>query len=564
MIILGINFVFHDSSACIVIDGELIASVEEERFTRQKHTNKFPHNSIEQCLKIAKLDISDVDYVAFSFKPSLDIPKKVLYSLKNIRSFYSIFKQQVMHFFWRYREIKKWEKTFLKNSKAKILWVPHHKTHAYGTFFVSPFEEAAIVSMDGSGEWSTSSIGYGNGNQVTTYTETFFPHSLGSIYEAVTLFCGFKPAYDEGKTMGLAPMGNPEIFINEARKVVNVNDTGNISVDLSYFNYQYCKHDYLSEKFIRIFGQPREKNGEFLQYHMDVAAAFQCVLEETALKICSILRKKTHAEYIVIAGGVALNSVMNGRIVRESGFKDAYIMPAAGDNGTSIGAAYYVYNHVLEKPRNYIHNNPYLGNEYSNDEIEAFLKVCKLPYTRSENVEKETAQLLFDNNIICWFQGRTEIGPRALGARSILADPTKPHMKDKINAEVKHREVYRPFAPSVIVEKRSEYFDIEVEAPFMLKVCQVKESKKALLPAITHVDGSARVQTVNKETNKAYHTLIEEFGKLSGIPVVLNTSFNIMGEPVVETPYDAIRCFFSTGLDYLVIGDFIISKNPNA
>jgi len=562
MNILGINFVFHDSSACIVIDGELIASIEEERFTRQKHTNQFPHHSIEQCLKIAQLDISDIDYIAFSFKPSLDVPKKILYSLKNISSFYSIFKFQVMHFFWRHREIKKWEKNFLKNSKAKIVWVPHHKTHAYGSFFVSPFKEAAIVCMDGSGEWSTITIGYGNGNQVSTYTETFFPHSLGSIYEAVTFFCGFKPVYDEGKTMGLAPMGNSEKFIEEARKVVSVNDTGNISVDLSYFNYQYCQHDYLSEKFIRIFGQPRQKNGEFLQYHMDVAAAFQQVLEETALQICSILRKKTNAEYIVIAGGVALNSVMNGRIVRESGFKDAYIMPAAGDNGTSIGAAYYVYNHLLGKPRNYIHNNPFLGNEYTNDEIEAFLKICKLPYKRSENVEKETAQLLFDNNIICWFQGRTEIGPRALGARSILADPTKAHMKDKINAEVKHREVYRPFAPSVIVEKRSDYFDIEVEAPFMLKVCQVKESKKQLLPAITHVDGSARVQTVSKETNKPYYTLIEEFGKLSGVPVVLNTSFNIMGEPVVETPYDAIRCFFSTGLDYLIMGDFIISKKP--
>lgn len=561
MVVLGVNFVFHDSSACIVVDGKIIAAVEEERFTRQKHTGEFPHKSISKCLEIAGLTADDIDHVAFSFEPTLCLWKKIKYIFCHLNKILPIFRLEILRYYWRYRTITKWYKSYFKtNQKPKLHWVPHHESHVIGSFLISPYEKAALLSLDGSGEWATGYLGYGEGVKVKEINQIYFPHSLGSIYEAITLFCGFKPAYDEGKTMGLAPMGNAEVFIDEARKVVSVSDQGDIVVDHTYFTFQFCQHDYLSDKFLSIFGQPRKPSEDFKQYHMDVAAAFQQVLEESALSICEILREKTKADYLVIAGGVSLNSVMNGRIVRESGFKDIYVMPAAGDNGTSIGAAYYVYNYLLGNERNYIHNDPYIGTSYSNDDIEAYLKQCKLKYHFFENIEEKTAQLLADNQIICWFQGRVEIGPRALGNRSILADPTKHHMKDKINAEVKHREAYRPFAPSVIVEKRQEYFDIEVEAPFMLKVCQVRKDKMDVLPAITHVDGSARVQTVRKETNERYYTLLSEFEKITGVPVLLNTSFNVMGEPVVESPADAVRCFYSTGLDYLVIGNYLISK----
>ena len=315
----------------------------------------------------------------------------------------------------------------------------------------------------------------------------------------------------------------------------------------------------MGEKYLATFGKPR--TGKLIeQHHEDVAAAAQGTLEEAVLQMCRILENTAQTDYLVISGGVALNSVMNGRILRETRFKDLYVMPAAGDNGTSIGAAFYVFNQLLGNKQRYLHNDPYLGTEYSNEDIEKILIECKLPYSRSQDICSETASLLHQNKIVGWFQGKMEIGPRALGNRSILADPTNPGMKDKINAEVKHREAYRPFAPSAIVEESKTYFDIEVETPFMLKVCQVRKQYQTRLPAITHVDGSARLQTVNREINPRYHKLISEFGKLAGIPVVLNTSFNIMGEPIVESPIQAIRCFYSTGLDVLAIGDFIVTK----
>jgi carbamoyltransferase len=316
-----------------------------------------------------------------------------------------------------------------------------------------------------------------------------------------------------------------------------------------------------SDKFFRIFGQPREKNGPFKKHHMDVAAAFQRVLENKVLEICEILYQKTKAEYLVVSGGVSLNSVMNGRIVRESSFKDIYVMPAAGDNGTAIGAAYYLYNGLFKQPRNFVHLNPYVGTSYSNEVIEKVLKGAKLKYEKYEDICDVAAKLLAEGKIIGWFQGAMEIGPRALGSRSILANPAFPDMKDKINAEVKFREAYRPFAPSAIVEAKDEFFDLEVEAPFMLKVCNVLKDKQSVIPAVTHVDGSARLQTVTQDSHPRYYELIKKLGDRTGVPVVLNTSFNIQGEPVVESPQDALRCFFSTGLDYLVIGNFVIGKS---
>ena len=360
--------------------------------------------------------------------------------------------------------------------------------------------------------------------------------------------------------MGLAPLGDASVFYDKVAEIVDCDENGRVRIDLSYFSYQYWGYRRCSDKFYRTFGKPRQANEPFEQHHNDVAAAFQKVLEEVALKIAIGLRERTGAQHLVIAGGVSLNSVMNGRLLREAGYQDVYIMPAAGDNGTAIGAAFYLYNVMLGQPRYFVHDNPYVGNAYTDDEIEALLKQYKLSYTRHDDIAAVTADLLNEGKIIGWFQGRMEIGPRALGARSILANPAIRDMKDKINAEVKYREAYRPFAPSSTVEAARDFFDIEVEAPFMLKVCDVRPEKRDVIPAVTHVDGSARLQTVRKETNPLYHALITHLGEHTGVPVVLNTSFNIQGEPVVESPRDAIRCFFSTGLDVLAIGSFTVHK----
>ncbi|MCU7853091.1 MAG: carbamoyltransferase [Candidatus Thiodiazotropha sp. (ex Monitilora ramsayi)] len=561
MIILGVNYFFHDSSACLLKDGELVVALEEERFTRKKHSHQFPNNAIEQCLKYADIDPSEIDHIAVSIKPSKHWLKKLVYCLSLGRKMGPFISHELKGTIFKLRDFNKWYESFTRNSnKPTVHFVEHHMSHIAGTYFLSPYEDAALLSLDGSGEWSTLFVGEARGGSIEKYSETMFPHSLGSFYEAATEFCGFRPNYDEGKTMGLAPFGDPTRFYNIVDKIVTVNEDATVTIDLSYFNYQNWSRRRCSDKFYSTFGKPRKNDGEFLDHHHDVAAAFQKVLEDKVLQICRYLEKRTKADHIVLAGGVSLNSVMNGRILRETRFNDLYVMPAAGDNGTSIGAAYYVYHEILGNKKRFFHSNPYVGNHYHKEDVRRILEECKLPFKESKDVCKETAEMLRSGNIIGWFQGRMEIGPRALGNRSILADPTLDGMKDKINAEVKHREAYRPFAPSATVEAKDEFFDIEVEAPFMLKVCDVKEDKKELIPAITHVDGSARLQTVKKETNQRYHQLITEFGKLSGIPVLLNTSFNIMGEPIVESPLHAIRCFFSTGLDVLVIDDFIIKK----
>jgi carbamoyltransferase len=562
MNILGINFFYHDSTACIVNDGKLVIAIEEERLSRDKHTDEFPRLAIQRCLKIAGLKAGDIDAVAVSIKPSLHWEKKAAYSLKCGKGIKPFLSHEVGTS--RYRQDQFWGWYMNKfSNKAKqpdVHWVPHHMSHVAGSFFVSPYEDAALLSLDGSGEWATSFVGYGNGTKVECYNQSFFPNSFGSFYEAATEFCGFRPNYDEGKTMGLAPFGDPLVYRERVAEIVKIGEDGSISLDLSYFNFQYWRRPYCNNKFYKVFGQPRRHGEDIEQRHMDVAAAFQCVLEDKVLEICKGLKSKTGAKHLVVAGGVALNSVMNGRIVRESGFEDLYVMPAAGDNGTAIGAAFYVWNGILGKERTFVHDNPYVGTSYSKTEIDVVLKEAKLNAVWYDNIAVEAARLLHEGYIIGWFQGAMEIGPRALGNRSILADPTQPDMKDKINAEVKHREAYRPFAPSVPIEHTKDYFEIEVEAPFMLKVCDVIPEKRDCIPAITHVDGSARVQTVRRETNPLYHDLMIEFGKLSGVPVVLNTSFNVMGEPIVESPLDAIRCFFSTGLDKLVIGNYVISK----
>jgi len=565
MNILGINYSFHDSTACLVQDGRLTVALEEERLTREKHTRAFPVHAPARCLDIAGLAPKQIDHVAVSIQPGLDWTKKVVYGLKlgvKVRPF---FRWEVLRTWFNQRALRAWfDSNFTTAPRPKLHFVPHHFSHVVGSFLVSPYESAALLSVDGSGEWATTFKGVGRGNTYECFGQDYFPMSLGWVYEAATEFCGFRPNYDEGKIMGLAPLGDPDTFSETVSKIFWVNDDMSLGVDLSYFDYPIAYVHRCGKKFYTTFGQPRKpgREAEFEQQHLDVAAAFQKHLEECLLSISRKLHARTREDYLVISGGIALNSVANGRLVRESGFKDLYVMPAAGDNGTAIGAAFYVHNQILSNPRTYVHDDPYMGTEYPDAVIRKIIVESKLEHQVLPEgaLETKAAELLHQGYILGWFQGRMEIGPRALGNRSILANPTLPDMKDKINAEVKHREAFRPFAPSCPLEDAPQYFEQNVADPFMLKVCNVCPEQRAVLPAITHVDGTARLQTVNPDTNPRYYRLLKEFEKLSGVPVLLNTSFNVMGEPIVESPIDAIHCFFTTGLDYLVLGEYLLGK----
>ncbi len=560
MNILGLNYYFHDSSACLVVDGRMAVAIEEERLTREKHTRAFPHKAIGRCLSVAGLNPKDIDAVAVSIKPSRDWTRRVRYGLTHPSSAPRFVMADVVRGAGKQFAFRNWYRSTWPKDGPRVYAVPHHVAHASGTFLVSPYEEAAILSIDGSGEWSTSFIGQGNGVRVTRFCESFSPHSLGSFYEAATEFCGFRTNYDEGKTMGLAPFGDPAVYGETVDRMVKVDHRGAIKMDMSYFEQRLWRKGRCSPRFIESFGSPR-KGKEFEINHKHVAAAFQRTLEERALEMCAILRRRTRSRYLIIAGGVALNSVMNGRILREAGFDDIYVMPAAGDGGTAMGAAFHVYNAVLSQPRVFVHDDPFVGTSYSDEHVGKVISECKLRARRCDDISSVAARLLAEGKILGWFQGRMEIGPRALGNRSILANPTLPHMKDKINAEVKHREAFRPFAPSIPVEAKDRYFDIIGESPVMLKVCPVRPEMRDVLPAVTHVDGSARLHTVSKDVNPRFYDLLEKFGTLSGTPVLLNTSFNIQGEPIIESPDDAIRCLFSTGLDALAMGSFLITKS---
>lgn len=562
MNILGINYIFHDTSACIVSNGKLVFAVEEERLTRDKHTHKFPEHAIRACLEELNTTPEDIDHVAVSINPGRYTMRKAWHAAKLPSGKGTFFDYEFLRIRRRTNALKRWYNRLWRGRRRRpqLHFVDHHLAHIGGSYFVSPYEKAALLSIDGWGEWSTAWLGYAEGLRLSQLSESLFPHSLGCFYSAATEYCGFKPNYDEGKTMGLAPTGDPERFLPIVEQMVRIDEDGRIQVDLDYFCYRDAGGRFFGRKFEEVFGQARREGEQIATHHQDVAAAFQKVLETRVLEMCRVLERRTDADRLVIAGGVALNSVMNGRIIRETRFQDLYVMPGAGDNGTCIGAAYQVFNGILGDRRRVVHDDPYLGSSYSDPSIRATLEECKLRYRRLDDVAAETARLLQDGKIIGWFQGRMEFGPRSLGNRSILANPTIPGMKDKVNAEVKHREAFRPFAPSVPSESKTEYFDIMVDTPFMLKVCDVWPEKRAAIPAVTHVDGTARLQTVHRESNPLFHSLLTEFGRLTGVPVLLNTSFNVMGEPIIESPIQAIQCAFSTGLDALVMGSYLVEK----
>lgn len=564
MNILGLNYIYHDSSACVLVDGELVVAIEDERLTGDKHSQRFPEKAVAAALQMANLRPTDIDHIAISFNPKRNVLPKALYAAKLAKEIGPFLDYEFVRIRERQRGFRRWYRaTYPRGARGpEVHFIDHHLSHIGGSYFVSPFTEAALLSVDGWGEWATTYLGHARGNELRQTGESFFPHSLGCFYTAATEFCGFKPNYDEGKTMGLAPTGDADRFYRDVDQMVSIGPDGKIEIDLSWFEFPKANGKFCGPKFFAKFGEPRKrsKTEPIEARHRDIAAAFQKVLEEKLLQLCRVLEKQTDTNNLVLSGGVSLNSVANGRIKRETRFKNVYVMPGAGDNGTCIGAAYQLYNGVLKQPKRFHHDQPYIGTQYSNEVIEKALKEAKVPYRRSDDVVAETARYLREGRIVAWFQGKMEFGPRSLGGRSILADPTIPNMKDKINAEVKHREAFRPFAPSVTSDATKRYFDFDGESPFMLMVCDVHPDKRDVIPAITHVDGTARLQTVAPHAHERFYRLIKEFEKLSGVPVLLNTSFNIMDQPIVESPVNAIRCFFSTGLDVLSIGDFLVEK----
>ncbi|MCK4643708.1 carbamoyl transferase [bacterium] len=552
--ILGLNCYTHDSSIT-VISGESVFSIEEERLSREKHTSVFPHESLE--LIGNKYDTSP-ELIVF---PWLNTPMlfqragflllRFPSSLKYLHS-RSSYVSSLLGIRKKVRAID-----ILRD--ARFVKISHHMAHMASAFYPSGFDESLILSIDHSGEFETMTVGIGRGNLIEQVAHVNYPHSLGMLYSDITQYLGFKAHNGEGKLMGLAPYGTPKYF-SEIMSLVRVGK-GRFSFDLSKFNLSHGWESYITEKFERKHNfYPHDNATEFTDLEMDMAASLQKVTEEVLLEVVRYYLNKYSLKYLCMAGGVALNSVANGRLLRETDIEDMYVQPASNDAGTSLGAALYGYYNILGNESKLPLNNAYLGPAFDNEEILNVLKKNKLHFTRSSEIEKDTALEISRGKIVGWYQGKMEFGPRALGNRSILADPRKKDMKDLINEKVKHREGFRPFAPSVLEEKAGDYFIGCGKSPYMTIVFDTVQQKRKEIPAVVHVDGTARVQTVSKEQNGRYYSLIREFEKLTGIPLVLNTSFNIRGEPIVCTPQDAINTFSGTGIDILVMGDYKIEK----
>ncbi len=566
MHILGINFSGHDSSVAIIKDGVLLAAAAEERFIRLKHTGVFPFKALDYCLKTAGVDLMDIDHIGLYWNPGHELGTiaDTRDYVRDNREFLYFFINQLMTTLplnQRAIEGIVQEVKFKgKKNPTRFYFCEHHLTHAASAFFVSPYKEAAILTIDSFGEDTTTMFAHGKGNKIEILKELKLPHSVGQLYTTFTQYLGFRANGGEGKVMGLASYGKPTYY-EQFKKLVHFLPEGNFELELKYFEFYRKTGRRYSDYLLELFGPARFSEAEpVTERHMDIAASLQKMTEDLMIHFATHLKKLTNSDTLCMAGGVILNGVGNGKIYKTGLYKDIWTQPAAHDVGTSLGTAYYIYNQLLDKPRNFVQIHDYWGPSYKNEEIEKMLELAKVPYTKHDDIEAVTAKLIADNKIIGWFQGRMEFGPRALGNRTILANPCNPKMKDILNKYVKHREGFRPFAPSVLEEKVGEYFDESYPSPFMLLVWDVLEEKRAAIPAVTHVDGTGRVQSVSKQENPRYYRLIQEFEKITGVPIVLNTSFNIRGEPMVCSPVDALKCFIATGMDYLVMENFLIAK----
>jgi len=574
MYILGISCFYHDASAALLKDGKIVAAAQEERFTRKKHDVNFPEKAIEYCLKSQNISIQDINYIGFYEKPFLKFERFLYQHLQYFPKSYKVFLGSMPNWITEKLRIIKIIRKKLKYKKD-VFFIQHHMAHASG-FFLSPFERASILTIDGVGEWTTTAFGIGKENNINLIKEIKFPHSIGLLYSAITAYLGFSVNNSEYKVMGLSPYGdmnkNTNPYYNKFKKIIDIKEDGSYRMDMDYFTYNY-KNKMPSRKLCNLLdGNIRKPESEITLRHKDIAAALQLITEEVIIKILNHVYKITNCENLVLSGGVALNSVANGKILRKTPFKNIWIQPDPGDGGTSMGAAIYAYNAVLGNKRIFELNNPYLGPGFSNKEIKEFLEKNKIKYSEFKDREKlikNTAELIYNNYVVGWFQGRMEWGPRALGARSILSNPCNLKMKEILNSKVKHREKFRPFAPVVCEDDAVKYFDcdkpIQIPTDFMLMVYPIKEKYHKKIPAVTHVNGSGRLQTIRRKQNPLYYDLIKEFGKLSKIPILINTSFNIRGEPIACTPYDAYKCMMGTGIDYLIIGKFLVKRgdNPN-
>jgi carbamoyltransferase len=590
--ILGISCYYHDAAAALIRDGQLIAASEEERFSRIKHDYGFPKQAIEFCLEQGGIRGEDLDYVVFFEKPFRKLDRILASVLQTYPQSYKVFRESMITWVLDKLWVGSTIEAEIGVKRDRILYSDHHLSHAASAFFCSPFEESAIITVDGVGEWTTATIGVGRGNEIRLLKKIDFPHSIGLLYSAFTAFLGFEVNEGEYKVMGMAPYGVPR-YVDKVWKVVRQNQDGSFALDMDYFSFQHSTDQTYSRKFVDLFGDPRPYNLNFFtdgtgypkyfgdrpsnynelcklnQHYADIASSIQKVTEELLLGIARSAHQLTGLKKLCIAGGVGLNSVANTRIFKETPFHEVYIQPAAGDGGGSLGAALWAYHSILGKPRNFVMKNAYWGRECREAEISDFLTSNNIRHTVLRNEDElldNVVERIVGAKVIGWAQGRFEWGPRALGSRSIIADPRNPEMKDIVNSKIKFREPYRPFAPSVLAEAAGTYFDLEdppAQYPprFMLYVVPVRPEHHATLPAITHADGTGRLQTVFEDESPLYYRLIKRFGQATGVPVILNTSFNLRGEPIVTTPANAFHTFSTSEMDTLVIGNFMVDKS---
>jgi len=592
MKVLGISAFYHDSAATLLIDGKIVASAQEERFTRIKHDKSYPKESIKFCLDFCKLSIDDIDYVCFYEKPFKKFDRLIKTHISFFPSGYRYFKESMIEWlsskiFLKRQLLNELKKLSLNsNWKGKLVFSEHHLSHAASAFYPSPFERSAILTIDGVGEWTTTSYGVGEGNNIEMFKEIHFPHSLGLLYSAFTSYLGFKVNSGEYKLMGLAAYGKPIYADLIKDNLVDIKDDGSFRLDMSYFGYGNS-FQMTTKKFHILFGSaPRKPETDISQRDMDLAASIQFVTEQIVMKLSEFVLKETGLKNLVLAGGVALNCVANGKLLKEGIVKNIWIQPASGDAGGALGAALATYYKMLKNQRIVNKDDSmqgsYLGPEYTQEKVESSLNDLGANFSilEDEDLIKTTCNSLINGKAVGWHQGRMEFGPRALGCRSILGDPRSPEMQKTLNLKVKYRESFRPFAPSILYETLSKWFDLENKSPYMGIVSEIKSThrkdmygkdknsfgldklylQRSSLPAITHVDYSSRIQTVHKETNPKYHALISKFYELTDCPVLINTSFNIRGEPIVNSPEDAFRCFMGTDLDVLVIGNCVLKK----